>query len=858
MAPLTWRNVDAPNFSGSASSLQLASNLFGNATQGLNDAIAAQQKRVSQGDSGQVIANALQYTSSGDLANALKNGTALAGMDPRNLTPAALDFLANRSKDLLYNEGTSLVNSGRGIANNQSQFNLDQAQAAAGRADAYRANQPAANDILTQARSLYDTGNADSIAQGRKLIMDNSNLFTKAGYGINDVLNIMQGNTGAANQGIQLGQNIANDKEFYRKRFEADGARGVLNTLVADPSVVDLPTAQAKLQQIPGLTADQVSSINKSLTDNKDSYFPAPNPIDTLPTSLQNPTTILQQYGGAPRQGGGNLPATFQAGLDRTEGGGNYDTLFGNAQNRGPFAGTSVSNMTVGQAIDFARNSGYGQMVSNQTGGPIATPMGRHQIVGSTLAAAAKEMGLDPNTPFDANTQDAVALHIAKKAISGPQTMEGKIAALRGQWEGFKNLSDAQVGQMVNEIQGTNDPVPSSPLSPTQIMRNSVVANGGYATGPNGTTVPAVASNILSNTIGGASNDAPVQVQVTQPTPQEPASTNQATNPTPSQNEAQTAAQANQDALAKLKTITTSSGGQAFIDTNGTIFQQTGPDSFTQVDATGIPTGGANYRPNVITNPPEQPVQGPVAPQPLSATQILSNAQTVNNAGVIDNLSNNLGSLEQQLVQRPNRGESVSDTVSRLKKGALSEVPQTAITDAINEIMRRNNVDADVAGILAQQSVESRDLSLSPLANLATLGLGNYLFAGDKYGRASEGRTGQRIDVNRATDLLSNFRAQGQGNNSGSVAPGVARLNAAQGQVIAQQQVQVLATQAAAVQDRVNRVSVALQRDPSNPQLQAMLQQAQAQLQMLNSQLIAVTGNGAVAPYTRNTNAAPQ
>lgn len=144
-----------------------------------------------------------------------------------------------------------------------------------------------------------------------------------------------------------------------------------------------------------------------ALSDLSGSYYfpPAPgggvNPgtpasMATMPAPDMPSARVAQAHGG-----GGFLPQSFLSAVDRTEGAGGYDTLFGHAQ-QGPFSGTDVSQMTTGDALAFADPSGaYGQHVRNQIG-RVATPMGRHQIVGTTLRNASRELGLDPSTPFNA------------------------------------------------------------------------------------------------------------------------------------------------------------------------------------------------------------------------------------------------------------------------------------------------------------------------------------------------------------------------------------------------------------------------------------------------------------------------
>lgn len=167
--------------------------------------------------------------------------------------------------------------------------------------------------------------------------------------------------------------------------------------------------------------------------------------------------------GAAPAGGGGGYgtPGERQVNgdgglfalIDKTEGGGNYDTLFGHSQRGGRFDGVRVSDMTLAQLSDFASPSGqYGQWVKGQVG-RVATPMGRHQIVGTTLRGAAKEMGLSPETKFTPQTQDAIADHLAARRLAGLRSPAAKRAALRAEWEGFKHVSDSALDQAIAQFE---------------------------------------------------------------------------------------------------------------------------------------------------------------------------------------------------------------------------------------------------------------------------------------------------------------------------------------------------------------------------------------------------------------------
>lgn len=148
----------------------------------------------------------------------------------------------------------------------------------------------------------------------------------------------------------------------------------------------------------------------------------------------------------------------------RTEGAGRADTLFGHSQMNGPFKGVDVSQMTIGEALEFADPSGpYGQYVASKVG-RVATPMGKHQIVGTTLRRAAEQMGLPLDTRFDGSTQDAVATHLARNRLAGARSPAAKRAALRAEWEGFKSVSDSELDAAIQKFEADGGVMQPRPL----------------------------------------------------------------------------------------------------------------------------------------------------------------------------------------------------------------------------------------------------------------------------------------------------------------------------------------------------------------------------------------------------------
>ncbi|WP_245456314.1 hypothetical protein [Rhizobium leguminosarum] len=187
------------------------------------------------------------------------------------------------------------------------------------------------------------------------------------------------------------------------------------------------------------------------------------------------------------------LPGSFLAAVDRTEGAGDYDTLFGHAQKNGPFAGTAISQMPIKDVLAFTDPSGaYAQYVKGKVG-RVATPVGKYQTVGTTLRGAVDAMDLDPSAPYDQATQDRVASYLARQRIASADTLPGKISALRSEWEGFKNVPDAEMAQIVADLQsapsaGTEvaslDPStgrpPASPIAPPPVSPTPPAPTPGY------------------------------------------------------------------------------------------------------------------------------------------------------------------------------------------------------------------------------------------------------------------------------------------------------------------------------------------------------------------------------------------
>jgi hypothetical protein len=188
--------------------------------------------------------------------------------------------------------------------------------------------------------------------------------------------------------------------------------------------------------------------------------------------------------------------------------------------------------MTIGQLKNFA-NTTYSNYSTKELGYK-ATPMGRYQFVGTTLAEVASRMGLPDDTVFSPDVQDKMFTFLAKEVIAGKEPA-GKRGALRSTWEGLRKATDAELDTMIAEIEsgkatfGTTGPTPGTkfqgvnPSTPNVTPPIAVQAQGEGATAASPTT--ATPTQPIPEQAPTASPTLPEDVQAQQPTPQGEAKT---------------------------------------------------------------------------------------------------------------------------------------------------------------------------------------------------------------------------------------------------------------------------------------------------------------------------------------------
>lgn len=230
--------------------------------------------------------------------------------------------------------------------------------------------------------------------------------------------------TGAALGGVFGGAFYALGKGLTALQARADARRASLAETL--PPGVDRIDHEAQLEAAEAeLRGDQ--TVQERL--NAPGTTPAGRPSEgSLGEILENPNPgILPPIGP-------DAPPDWERirnGIFAGESGGDYNALFG-YQNRkgGKFSNVKLTEMTVDQAIAFADPSGpYGQWVKTQVG-RVATPMGAYQIVGTTLRAMKRELGLRGDEVMTPEFQEFLGQQIYLRQGTGA-------------WEGYRGPRDS-------------------------------------------------------------------------------------------------------------------------------------------------------------------------------------------------------------------------------------------------------------------------------------------------------------------------------------------------------------------------------------------------------------------------------
>ncbi|WP_156941802.1 hypothetical protein [Mesorhizobium sp. LSJC255A00] len=792
---------------------QLLQNGFG----GLQDALTNFQKTKQDAASSTYLAQISKYTDPASLNAALQSGA----IDTRGVSADALKFGLGRESSLLANDNQQLVND-RAKFGNTTAVRDDQL------AQARLAAQPQAAKLLADVQTLAGSGDPAKVEQARAMIANGNQTLLDAGYKADAIPGLIDAARSTGTAGFGYKKDVLANDQFWENQGVTKTARDLafkqINGSVTPEMAVRAIQNDNTISD-PRIKAQAIEVINQA-ADQK--VFKTPDAATQLLTSLNVQTDVPQTSGQ------GNGP-TIGGLVDKTEGGANYSTLYAHAQkDGGAFAGVDVSKQTIGQLKQFASSDGaYGQHQKNQLG-YLATPMGRYQIVGQTMVNTAKEMGLPDDTVFSADVQDAMFNHIADKAISGPKSMAGKMSALRGQWEGFKNVKDdvlsaaitnyekgdrSALGGITNGQSTPNASAPtvinagafprggqdvinqllgSQPIGGTANGPVSVTDGGSINAGafPPGNSLAELSRPQISLPVGGFSTDTAVSDPVQTPAQQLAAAV---------------------DPTAAAPAVSAGS-------------------------LVGSLVGGAQAAP-ANTSPAAQLAQA-AAPAPVANTDSPGTAaQKLLDQGTMDQAFNADAPLIAQIQQAQSSTESINQVMKKLVSpgGALEGMNEQAVLEALNQTMQAsgNKLKPAAAGALIAQNPVSKDLQAT-IDKVPILGsiIPDSWFSGDRFGAPENGTSARRIDMEGVQKDLNKIGFNVDG--SIKLGRGAAAISNQRQAVISTQQ--VTAIQAAVLQNSVQiaQIQQAIQSGNKDPQLFNELARLQDQQAKFNALLQSV------------------
>lgn len=394
--PITWRNVDAPNFSGVGDSIRTFGSMIGNATSGLSDALGNFQNAAKQEAGNAVMMNAMQYQDPTEYRNALASGALFQGVDRSLINQRTLQNLDERA-------GTLLTQQGQQGTNDYNAYNFGRLQDTNSALD----NASPAIRLLSEA---YQSGDQNRI--NAALSQTRDALSALPADQQLDMLSRLQGQGG---QAINQAQNRFDLGVAQRNDADSQAAMGVMSQitrgaenpndarLLAEAYSKNLsPVAQARLQEM-----------------------------------------LARAYPGVY---GNNVGATSAPGTAGTRQGSPYDVTY-------QFAGTStpITQMSIGDVIKHQDG-----MKSKQG----ASPVGAFQINQATLKDfAPKVLGSDwQSQPLSPENQDKIGKAIFEARKNG--NLKDTWAALPNSTPGaYKDMTWEQIKPVIAQAEVGADPL---------------------------------------------------------------------------------------------------------------------------------------------------------------------------------------------------------------------------------------------------------------------------------------------------------------------------------------------------------------------------------------------------------------
>lgn len=357
MSQITWRNVDAPNFSGVGDSIRTFGSMIGNATSGLSDALGNFQNAAKQEAGNAVMMNAMQYQDPTEYRNALASGALFQGVDPSLVNQRTLQNLDERA-------GTLLSQQGQQGTNDYNAYRFGRLQDTNSALD----NASPAIRLLSEAYQSGDQNRINAaLGQTREAL---------SALPADQQLEMMGRLQGQGGQAIGQAQNRFDLGVAQRNDADSQAAMGVMSQI----------TRGAENPNDARLLAEAYSK----------------NLSPVAQARLQG--LLASAYPGVYGNGVGAASAPGTAG---TRQGSPYDVTY-------QFAGTStpITQMSIGDVVKHQEG-----MKTNQG----ASPVGAFQINQATLQDfAPKVLGSDwQNQPLSAENQDKIGKAIFEQRKNG-------------------------------------------------------------------------------------------------------------------------------------------------------------------------------------------------------------------------------------------------------------------------------------------------------------------------------------------------------------------------------------------------------------------------------------------------------
>jgi hypothetical protein len=171
---------------------------------------------------------------------------------------------------------------------------------------------------------------------------------------------------------------------------------------------------------------------------------------------------------------------------------GEYDAMNSGGSNNGTVAFGSANSMDVfGRGLSTMT---IGEVMNLQAQGKLHAA-GRYQIIGKTLKDVMRTspQGLTANSPFNAATQDSLAIALARRRIAAGNSLTG----LRNEWVGLQKVSDTTLQNAINNINVQSPYNEPENLLPRLVYR---IGNRGYgSTGPHLDVKPVSPGTLQAN-----------------------------------------------------------------------------------------------------------------------------------------------------------------------------------------------------------------------------------------------------------------------------------------------------------------------------------------------------------------------